>query len=75
MKYIYRFIEPQLKNTVKTFPVVFLTGARQTGKTTVLKRLFSKTFNYVSMELPHIRELALNDPIAFFDIISQGWLH
>jgi len=45
-------------------PAIVLSGARQTGKTTLLKNLFS-TYNYVSLDLPSIAELAENDPETF----------
>jgi len=37
--YIKRLIEKTIIDTLKTFPVVILTGARQSGKTTMLKHL------------------------------------
>jgi hypothetical protein len=46
------------------FPAVVLTGARQTGKTTVLKTLFPH-HHYVSLDLPADAQLAEEDPGAF----------
>lgn len=48
------------------FPALILTGARQTGKTTLLKHLFPK-YKYVSLDLPSIAEVAENDPTTFFE--------
>lgn len=65
-----RFIEDFFIQTVKTFPVVILTGARQTGKSTLCKTLFHKSHQYVSLEEPDIRLRALDDPRTFLDNYS-----
>lgn len=65
--YIKRLIEKIIIDTLKTFPVVILTGARQSGKTTMLKHLFSSTFNYISLDELDIRSLAINDPREFLN--------
>ena len=41
MEYIYRSIEPVVRQTAKTFKALFLTGSRQVGKTTLLEHLFT----------------------------------
>ena len=65
--YIKRLIEKTIIDTLKTFPVVILTGARQSGKTTLIKHLFSSTFNYISLDELDIRSLAINDPREFLN--------
>jgi len=65
--YINRLIEETVISASKTFPVVLLTGARQSGKTTILKHLFAETFNYVSLDELDIRALAINDPREFIN--------
>jgi predicted AAA+ superfamily ATPase len=65
MKYIKRNIEKEIKTLVKEFPIVALLGPRQSGKTTLSKYLFPK-YKYVSLEDYDNRELAKNDPRAFF---------
>lgn len=46
------------------FPAVVVTGARQTGKTTLLTRLFPG-HHYVSLDLPAQAQLAEEDPRSF----------
>lgn len=60
-----RTIEKLFLKSVKTFPVVILTGARQTGKSTLCKTLLRTTHRYVSLEDPDIRRQALEDPRTF----------
>ncbi len=47
------------------YPVVAVVGARQTGKTTLLRE-FLPGFSYVTLDLPSEAALAENDPEAFF---------
>lgn len=54
----------------KSFSAILVLGARQVGKTTILKDFFKKTHKYVLLEDPDIRELALNDPRAFLKQFS-----
>jgi len=54
----------------KKYPVVSVTGPRQSGKTTLVRSLFPK-HKYVSLENPETRIRALNDPKSFFDRKDQ----
>ncbi|MBQ3656204.1 MAG: ATP-binding protein [Bacteroidales bacterium] len=67
MAYIKRIIEEHLKYLSQHFPVIALTGARQTGKTTVMKHVFGNIegIKYVTLDYPAIRNLAQNDPELF----------
>lgn len=62
--WIPRDIESRLHQSVRTRPVVVLTGARQTGKTSTLRRLFPD-FSFVSLDLPTEAEQAEHEPQAF----------
>ncbi len=62
--WIPRDIEDRLKRSARTRPVVVLTGARQTGKTSTLRRLFPDR-DFVSLDLPSEAEQAEKDPEAF----------
>lgn len=62
---IKRHLEKTLKNLSKKYPVLTLTGPRQSGKTTLAKMAFPK-HRYISLEDPTERELAQDDPREFF---------
>ena len=62
--WITRDIERQLKQSARTRPVVVLTGARQTGKTSTLLR-FYPNYGFVSLDLPSEAEQAEKDPQNF----------
>jgi predicted AAA+ superfamily ATPase len=62
--WITRDIETHLWRSARTRPVVVLTGARQTGKTSTLRRLFPR-HGFVSLDLPTEAEQAEKEPAAF----------
>lgn len=61
---IRRLIEPQLLRLAAQFPVVTITGPRQSGKTTLAQHCFS-TYDYINLEDPEVRAYAANDPKGF----------
>lgn len=63
---IYRNFENIIKTALQFFPCVTLTGARQTGKTTLLKSMLPN-YNYISLDLPSIASMAEETPDAFFE--------
>ncbi|MGD8365812.1 MAG: ATP-binding protein [Desulfobacterales bacterium] len=69
--YIKRSLETVLKKAVSEFPAVVLTGPRQSGKTTLLKAIFGKKFDYVSLEPPDIRAAGREDPRGFLEMHSS----
>ncbi len=66
-KYITRTLEPTLRQAAVEFPVVVLTGPRQSGKTTLLKHLFAESHRYVSLDPPDVRAAATADPRGFLE--------
>lgn len=62
--WIPRSIEPRLVRSSRTRPVVVLTGARQTGKTSTFRRLFPD-YRFVSLDLPTEAEQAEKEPSDF----------
>ena len=62
--WIAREVERLLQDRVARRPVVVLTGARQTGKTSLVRRLFAD-WEYVSLDLPSEAEQAEHDPRGF----------
>lgn len=61
---ISRHITPALKRAAEDYPVVTLTGPRQSGKTTLVRAAFPDHL-YMSLESPDVRGRALADPRAF----------
>lgn len=61
---IERAIKIKLLEMVAKYPVVTLTGPRQSGKSTLLRELFSD-YKYVSLEDPDMRLFAQGDPRGF----------
>ena len=63
-KYIKRDLELLLKKAFKQFPAVIITGARQSGKSTLVKHVFPEA-KYISLENLNIRNFAKKDPEGF----------
>lgn len=61
---IVRTLAKKLRQVVTQFPVVTVTGPRQSGKTTLVRSEFPRSA-YVSLELPDQRAFALEDPRGF----------
>ncbi len=62
--WINQDLERRVRRSARTRPVLVLTGARQTGKTATLRRLFPR-HRFVSLDLPTEAEQADKDPAAF----------
>jgi len=64
--YIERTISSHLMSASGQFPVVLVTGARQVGKTTVLRRMSEPDRTYLTLDDPRLLTLAKSDPALFF---------
>src|SRR5262249_61764749 len=62
--WVERDISPKIQSLAQSFPVIVLTGARQTGKTTLLQKLFAD-YTYVSLDIPSTASLASHSPEEF----------
>ena len=63
--YLHRSIEYILQKSIRQTKVILITGARQTGKTTVIKNTFPE-FNYITLDDENMLMLAKQDPSLFF---------
>ena len=63
--YIERSIKKQVLELKKGFPVIVITGPRQSGKTTFLQHSFPK-YKYFNLEDPTTLQIIKDDPVTFF---------
>jgi len=68
---IVRDSEIVLETLLHGFPIVTVTGPRQSGKTTLAKKVFAGK-PYFSLEDPDVRRMALEDPRAFLGRLPEG---
>lgn len=68
---IRRTAAKTLKLLSKEYPVVAITGPRQSGKTTLALHVFARK-PYISLEEPDVREFANEDPRGFLSRYPDG---
>ncbi len=68
---IPRRIGEVAKHLFTKYPVISITGPRQSGKTTLIKHLFSH-LPYISLEDPDESQFAINDPRGFLKRFPKG---
>lgn len=68
---ISRTAEQTIRSLLQGFPIVTITGPRQSGKTTLAKAIFSAR-PYVSLEDPDVRLAAMDDPRSFLERFPDG---
>jgi predicted AAA+ superfamily ATPase len=68
--YISRDMIKIIQNSLKLFPVVLISGARQVGKSTLaIKQL--ETYNYISMDRPELHNSAIENPEKFINELKR----
>lgn len=67
---IQRKIEHQIRRAEGKYPVISVTGPRQSGKTTLVKTLFND-YHYANLEDITTRNYALSDPKGFLDAFGS----
>ncbi|HNY44560.1 MAG: ATP-binding protein [Bacteroidota bacterium] len=72
-EFIKRDITDVMLEMYKYFPVLTMTGPRQSGKTTLLRKVFDH-LPYYSLENLDIRNFALNDPVGFLSQHQEGMI-
>jgi predicted AAA+ superfamily ATPase len=68
---IEREVSDKVLEYARQYPVVTITGPRQSGKTTLCRMLFPDR-SYVSLEAPEERAFALRDPEGFLERFQSG---
>ena len=68
---ILRDAEKTIRRLLRGFPIVTITGPRQSGKTTLAKTIFTNK-PYVSLEDPDTRLFAREDPRSFLERFPNG---
>jgi len=69
MRYIPRLLAVQLEKAARGFAALLLTGPRQSGKTTLLRRLYPRA-SYVLLEDPDVLARVHADPRGFLDELA-----
>ena len=70
---LFRTVNPHLRRLAELYPVVVITGPRQSGKTTLARSAFPE-MPYVNLEAPDVRRLAQADPRGFLARFPSGVL-
>lgn len=66
-----RLISPKIEEAHKYYPVIVITGPRQSGKSTLCRNLFP-AYTYVNLEYIPTRMRALTDPVGFIDELGDN---
>lgn len=71
MEFIERQMVGVMRKAAKYFPVICITGPRQSGKSTLIRHEF-QNYTRFTMEDYNVREMAGSDPIAFLNQTKEG---
>lgn len=64
-RYKERSMEGKLQELNQSFACIMVTGARQVGKSTLLKRVMPEGMRYVTLDDPEMADYANRDPMGF----------
>ncbi len=66
--YLNRLIEKTIKQAARSFPVIVITGPRQSGKSTLLNNLYNnKQATFIQLDDPAFRQLLQDDPLSYLE--------
>jgi predicted AAA+ superfamily ATPase len=68
---VKRSLTEKVRKLAEKFPVISISGPRQSGKTTLARACFPE-YDYVNLELPDIRSMAYEDPREFLNTYRKG---
>ncbi|MDE6416415.1 MAG: ATP-binding protein [Duncaniella sp.] len=68
--YIDRLVAPSILEAHRYFPVIEVTGPRQSGKSTLCRHLFPN-YTYTNLEDISIRTEAMRNPVGFIDSLGE----
>ena len=68
MEYIKRDLEKKIRALIEDYSCLLITGPRQVGKTTLLKKLMTEDREYVTLDDLEERKIAKNDPAMFLQL-------
>ena len=71
MSYIHRILEKNVVRYLKQFPVLGLTGPRQSGKSTMVRKLLGEKYRYVSFDDLNMVDSFHSDPERFMSVYSN----
>jgi predicted AAA+ superfamily ATPase len=68
---IQREISSEILNSLEKYPIIAITGPRQSGKTTI-SQMIKPEYTYVNLEDLTIRDFAKTDPKGFLETYKNG---